>query len=99
MRNYEIILLLSPKLDDAAVDKACKDIEAQFTKTGGKFDAVDNKGKQRLGYEINDYRDAQYLVINATLDPASIAAAKKQIELNQSVLRIGFFVQETAKAN
>ena len=52
MNKYESIIIVNPEIDEAGL----KAIEEKFTgliNENGKVESVENMGKKRLAYEIN----------------------------------------------
>ncbi|MEG2054555.1 MAG: 30S ribosomal protein S6 [Oscillospiraceae bacterium] len=63
MAKYETIMVLSTKLDE----EGTKALLAKFTdliKANGEIKSVEEWGKQRLAYEINDETDGYYVLVN-----------------------------------
>lgn len=63
MRNYEIMYIIRPDIDDEVKTSVLERFNSILTENGAEITNVDDKGKKRLAYEINDYRDGYYVVI------------------------------------
>ena len=50
-------------------------------------DSVDEWGKRKLAYEINDLTEGDYTLINFHADPASIAELDRVLRINDAVER------------
>ncbi len=98
MRTYEIYLHLDPSLGEGGADKALKDVEALLTKESGTIVSKDNKGILRLAAPIGKHRDSVQVLLNVKAKPASIKEFRRQVNLLDSVLRIGIFTLEEAAA-
>ena len=86
MAKYETMLVTSSALDEEAsaalVGKFKSLIEAN-----GTIDSVDEWGKKRLAYPINDEEDGVYTVINFTSEPAFPAELDRVYKITDGVLR------------
>ena len=87
MKAYEVLLMLDPRLDDetrvATVEKA----EGLVAAGGGKVDRTDDWGKRALAYEINDLKEASYVLIDFTIDPTAIAEIDRVLRITDPVVR------------
>ena len=62
MRDYEVLYILNPNLEEEAVDAAVARYEETITKTGGTITKTDKWGKKRLAYEIKDQIEGFYVL-------------------------------------
>jgi small subunit ribosomal protein S6 len=87
MRPYEVMIILDPTLEEAAlreqVDR-CTDI---IRTGGGSPGRVDRWGKRRLAYEINHQREGYYVLVEATAEPEAMAPLDRAMHLADEVLR------------
>ena len=86
MAKYETMLITSSALDEEAsaalVGKFKSLIEAN-----GTIDSVDDWGKRRLAYPINDEEEGVYTVINFTSAPEFPAELDRVYKITDGVLR------------
>lgn len=86
MAKYETMLVTSATLDEEAsaalVGKFKSLIEAH-----GTIDAVDEWGKKRLAYPINDENEGVYTVIQFTSGPEFPAELERVYKITDGVLR------------
>ena len=86
MAKYETMLITSSALDEEAsaalVGKFKSLIEAN-----GTIDSVDEWGKRRLAYPINDEEEGVYTVINFTSAPEFPAELDRVYKITDGVLR------------
>ena len=87
MRQYELMVILDPELDDRTIAPSLDKFLTVVTKNGGTVDNVDIWGRRRLAYEINKKAEGIYAVINMTAEPATAQELDRQLGLNESVLR------------
>ena len=87
MRNYELMIILDPEVDERTVAPSLDKL-LQVVKTGGgSIDKVDIWGKRRLAFEINKKAEGIYAVVDMTTNPALAQELDRQLGLNESVMR------------
>lgn len=64
MRNYELLVLVAPDLDQERIDVIHQRIRSVIEGSGGAVTNVEVWGKRRLAYEIKGYRDGHYTLFN-----------------------------------
>lgn len=62
VRNYEVLYVLNPSLEEEAIDAAVARYEEAIVKTGGTITKTDKWGKRRLAYEIKDLVEGFYVL-------------------------------------
>ena len=87
MRQYELMVILDPNLDERTVAPSLDTFLNVVRKDGGKVDKVDVWGKRRLAYEILKHTEGIYAVIDISAEPATVTELDRQLGLNESVLR------------
>ncbi|MCW4354841.1 30S ribosomal protein S6 [Hoyosella sp. YIM 151337] len=87
MRQYELMVILDPRLDERTVAPSLDTFLNVVRQGGGSIDNVDIWGKRRLAYEINKHSEGIYAVVNVTAEPATVSELDRQLGLNESVLR------------
>ena len=86
MSKYELVFILKPDLGDeatAALVTKYKDLLG----ANGTVDNVDEWGKRRLAYLIDDQAEGYYAQINFTSAPDFPAELDRQLKINDAVLR------------
>ena len=87
MRDYELMVVLDPNLDDAAIDAMNTRIQTLATQRGGTIENVDVWGRRRLAYPIGRYRDGVYILMRMQLPPNAAAEIERALKLTESVIR------------
>lgn len=87
MRKYELMIILSPEVDERTVAPALEKLLSVVTKSGGVVDNVDLWGKRRLAYPILKNTEGIYAVVDMTTTPEISAELDRQLSLNETVLR------------
>ena len=87
MRQYELMVILDPELDDRTVQPSLEKLLKVVTTDGGSVDTIDVWGRRRLAYEIKKKAEGIYAVVNFTSEPATAKELDRQLGLNESVMR------------
>ena len=84
--SYETLMVLSTTLDE----EAGKALVAKFTElisACGTVESVDEWGKRRLAYAINDETEGNYVLVNFTADTDLIAELNRVYAITDGLLR------------
>lgn len=98
MKTYELLTVFKPNLDADEVDKALAAIEKTINGFEGKVISVDKIGRRKLAYDIQKFRDGFFSTQLLTLGEEKITEFKRQLKLNDNILRIMFIEAAKAKA-
>lgn len=86
MKDYELSVLYHPDLEmniDPAIDKVQKIIET----AGGKIIKVEDEGKKRLAYPINEQDFAIYYYYDVSLPADAPAKISSVLNITDEILR------------
>jgi small subunit ribosomal protein S6 len=98
MKNYELMAIFKPNLDAEEVDKNIEKISSIVKDFGGEVVSLDKSGRKKLAYEIQSFRDGFFTTAVLSLPADKIAEFKRQLRLNDSILRF-MFMEVSAKAS
>jgi small subunit ribosomal protein S6 len=87
VREYELMVVLDPGMDDTAVEALNTRIANMVSQRGGTIDSVDNWGRKRLAYPIGRYRDGVYILTRMQLPPTAAVEIERALKLTESVIR------------
>ncbi len=87
MRQYELMIILDPDVDDRSVNPSLDTFLNVVRKGGGTVDSVDVWGRRRLAYDINKKSEGIYAVVNLTAQPEVVLELDRQLGLNEAVMR------------
>lgn len=91
--KYETIFIVNPKLDEentkGIVEKFKTLIEAN-----GELNEVDEWGRRRLAYEINDEREGYYVLINFQSNTDFPAELDRVYKITEGIMRSIIIVKE-----
>ena len=87
MRNYEVIFIVHPDLDENALKGVVDRVQGWITDAGGSIDKVDLWGKRRMAYSIRKQREGQYVWMEAQMAPTFTAELERNLRFLEPVMR------------
>ncbi|GMA41838.1 30S ribosomal protein S6 [Mobilicoccus caccae] len=87
MRQYEIMIIIDPEVDDRQVAPMLEKFLAVIKNDKGTVENLDLMGRRRLAYEIKKKSEGVYVVVDFTAEPATAKELDRQLGLNEQVLR------------
>ena len=96
MRQYEIMIIVDPEVDDRQVATTLERFLAVITNDKGTIDNVDVWWRRRLAYEIKKRAEGVYVVVTFTAEPATAKELDRQLGLSEQILRTKLIRPEAA---
>lgn len=87
LKNYELMLVLSPEVDEERADGALNRVTRFITDQGGEVSKQEKWGKRRLAYPINHFTEGNYILTQFTLEPSLTKELAKSLKLTEEVIR------------
>lgn len=87
MKAYELLFFVDPASNEETRAGVMKRIDVAITADGGQVDNVDNWGKRKLAYEIDNLAEGDYTLIDFHADPTQIAELDRVLRINDAVKR------------
>ena len=87
MRQYEIMVILDPTLDERTVAPSLDTFLNVIRSDGGTVDKGDIWGRRRLAYEIAKHAEGIYAIVDVKAEHKTVSELDRQLNLNESVLR------------
>jgi small subunit ribosomal protein S6 len=87
MRKYELVCLIQPDLDEAAVTSIIDRVKGWVGEAGGTVDKIDMWGKRRLAYMIRKQRESNYVLFNLSLLPTTTSALEQNLRYTEPIMR------------
>lgn len=87
MREYEIMLIVDPDADEAALTGVIDRVSGIITGRGGEVKKVDRWGRRRLTFEINRRTEGQYVVMQFQAEPEAVQQIERTLHLADEVIR------------
>ena len=86
MRNYELMVILDPDLEERTIAPSLDRFLTVVTNSGGTV-KTEIWGRRRMAYEIDKKPEGIYAIIDIQAEPAAVQELDRQLNLNESVLR------------
>ena len=87
MRQYELILIIQPDLDEETTNGVIERVQNMITDSDGKILNTDLWGSKALAYEINDFREGYYVYMDVEFTPEFGAELKQNLRYIEPVIR------------
>ena len=87
LRNYEIMYIIKPTLDEDSIDAVAKKIDDQLGALNAVVEKSEKRGRKRLAYEVKDFKDGFYVLTSFQADPAQLLEFERLLKLNDDVIR------------
>ena len=86
MRHYEIVFLVHPDQSDQTQSVLNK-FSSIVTESGGKVHRLENIGRRKLAYPIQDQIKASYALLNIECKKEALEEIKSSFQFNDSIIR------------
>lgn len=86
MRKYELIYVLSPALSEEEL-AAAKERVQSLVASLGEVGEVQDWGRKRLAYEIQDFKEGVYGLINFSAEANAPSEIERVLKITDNVLR------------
>jgi small subunit ribosomal protein S6 len=87
MRDYELVIIITPEIDESATAEVIDRVKSWITDSGGSIESFEEWGRQKLAYLIRNQKEGQYYLFNLKLEPTAVAALERNFRLQESILR------------
>jgi len=87
MREYELILVIHPDLDENAFQEVLKRVTGWVTESGGELIKTDIWGKRELAYRIKKQKQGQYALLQVKMAPTFCAQLDHNLRFLEPVMR------------
>ena len=87
MRDYELVILISPQVADEDVSGVVDRMTGFVTERGGSIYEVKPWGRRRMAYHIGDFEEATYIQTNFSMDPSHTRELETTLTISEDVIR------------
>ena len=87
MRKYEIMFIVKPTLEEAAIKKIATEVEAIIKKATGKVIETKDMGQKDLAYEIQKHKRGYYFLLNVEGNAEVIEAFNHFSNVSEDIIR------------
>ena len=86
-REYELVYILQPDMDEAAVLGLNERVGQVVAGQNGAVVTTEMWGRRTLAYPIKRYFEGHYILSRLQMDPAGATEVERLLRFNESVLR------------
>lgn len=94
MRKYEAMVIAKPDMSDADIQKLADRFKGIIEDNGGTVQNASKWDKRRLAYEINGYKEGNYVLLNFECGAALPSELNRLMRINDDIIRHRIFLQE-----
>ncbi len=86
-QTYETMYILRPDLNDEMLDQTIEKYQTLLREQGAQDLQTQHRGKRRLAYEIQRFREGIYIQMNYEAPGQCIAVLERAMRLSDEVIR------------
>lgn len=86
-REYEILYIVRPELDDEQLGEAQKSVDTILTDLGGQVKKTDVWGRRKLAYEVKHLREGHYVLTDFDIEPERVPELEASLRIHETVFR------------
>ena len=86
VHSYETVIMLNLKLGEEGIQEMLEKFKTMITENG-ELGTIEDWGKRRLAYPIQDENEAYYTLINFTCGPEFLSELDRIYQITDGVLR------------
>ena len=87
MRNYELMFIVRPNLEDEATNVVCENMKKLLEDKKATVNEVVNMGRRELAYEVKGFNNGNYFLIKVTSDKEAVKEFDRVANLNEDIIR------------
>ncbi|HHP7244186.1 MAG TPA: 30S ribosomal protein S6 [Elainellaceae cyanobacterium] len=87
MNAYETMYILRPDLGEEQTDQAIEKYQSLLSEQGAQNIETQHRGKRRLAYEIDRYKEGIYVQMNYSSAGEAIGILERSMRLSDGVIR------------
>ena len=87
MRDYELVVIVSPMVADDELPATLEKVNQFITERGGAISDVNQWGRKKLAYPIANFREGNYVLTQFSMEPKLTKELEANLELREDILR------------
>ncbi len=87
MRQYELIIIVQPDLDEETTTGVIDRVKGLITDSGGEILNTELWGSRQLAYSIQKFREGYYVYMDVKFKPEFGAELRQSLRYIESVIR------------
>ncbi len=85
--DYELVFIISPAIDEEAIESTIADISKFITGKGGVIADVERWGKKKLAYPLKKFLEGTYVLTRFQMNPDLSKELETNLHISEEVLR------------
>jgi len=87
MKLYELMFIIEPDIEGDPLEEAISKVTDLLEREGASIVNLKKMGKRRLAYEINDFKEGYYVLLNAESDTPIVPSLEHFFKVTEGYLR------------
>ena len=87
LRDYELVLVISPQLDEESFEASIDKYNRLITGKGGNIVDTQRWGKRKLAYPIKHFNEGNYVLLKFKMKPAFSRELEANLRISEEVIR------------
>ncbi len=87
MNKYEVMYIIRPNIEDEAKKAFVERFNTILLDNGAETAESKDWGKRRLAYEINDFRDGYYMILDVAATSEAVSEFDRLAKINEDIIR------------
>ncbi len=87
MRNYEVMFIVRPNLEDEATNAVCENMKKVLETAGATINEVVNMGRRELAYEVKKFNNGCYWLFKVTCDKEAVKEFDRIANISEDIIR------------
>lgn len=87
MRNYELVMILSPSVAEENVPATIDKTSQFITERGGSIIETNQWGRKKLSYPIKNFMEGNYVLTKLSMGPKLAAELEASLGISEDILR------------
>ncbi|MCD6452685.1 MAG: 30S ribosomal protein S6 [Dehalococcoidales bacterium] len=87
MRDYELILIISPEVADEELGAIVDRVTQFITERNGIISSVEQWGKKRLAYPIKHFTEGNYVLVNCRFRSTLSKELEARLHIAEEIIR------------
>jgi len=87
MREYELVFIVHPDLDEAAFTEIINRVAGWIKDSGGEVTKTEVWGRRKLAYRIRKQKEGQYVLMQLKMAPSFSAELERNLRFLEPVMR------------
>ena len=87
MRNYEVMFVVRPNLEDEATNAVAESMKKVLESKKATINEVVNMGRRELAYEVKKFNNGSYFLFKITGDKEAVKEFDRVANINEDIIR------------